>query len=943
MSTHPPITPGRGDEDVDLAGEVTLRDEPQPSAFESLLRQVARAPVDADTPLAGELAPGMTVADRFELVREIGRGGFARVFEARDRVLSRPVAIKLLKRHRRLNDSELELFYREARATARLNHPHIVTAYDWGAWNDTPFLVLELLDGESLEKQVTRGPLGEERAWEIVTEVAQALAYAHSLGVLHLDLKSQNVFVLKDGRVKVLDFGLAGLDWDEEIPGRLVRIGGGTPRTMAPEQAVGAPTDARADVWAVGVILHHLLFGRLPETLAPEAKGVSLPAGTSRRAEQLLARTLSRDPEERYRDAAALLAALAEAAGLPDAGRHADGAALTEATQRLSPTSAARSWFSSRVGQRLAASLVAIVVASAVVAVWRLQKSDYFWRNPLANIQFQRLTEFEGTEHSAAISRDGKRVAFLSSHEGQVGVWVTQIGSGRFVNLTGNRVPEQLVNREIRVLEFSPDGALVYFWVGRSDTSSKREISIWAVPTLGGGARPYLEYVAELAWSPDGRRIVYHTPAGGDPMFVKAEDGEARQIHVAGTPKAPKHAHFQTWSPDGSFIYFVQGDVPDGPQDIWRIGPTGGSPERITFHNSRVSYTTFLDRSTLLYLATSADGKGPWIYGLDVERRVPHRISGGVERYTSLAVSGDGRRLVATAATQSRTSLWRVALSASPAQASDASKIPLPTAQGRSPMLAANSLFYVSSDGATERIWKLLPDGTATDLWPAPGGRIIGGPAIAPEGDRIAFSIEDRGKTRLVIMNADGTSVRIIADALELRGAPAWSPDGQSIVTAVNEGGRPHLFRVSLNTGEAVRLLDDYALDPAWASRGEFVVYSGRDPGTEFPVKAVTAVGQPYPIPELTLSRSGALGVTRVGARRLRFLPGRAELVVLRGDIEHKNLWAFDLTTGNWRQLTKFGRDIIISDFDVSTDGSEIVFERVEESSDVWVMDLTTR
>jgi serine/threonine protein kinase len=904
---------------------VSLPDEPQPSAFESLLRQVARAPVDEDNPLAGELAPGVIVADRFELVREIGRGGFARVFEARDRVLSRPVAIKLLKRRRRLNDSELELFYREARATARLNHPHIVTAYDWGAWNDTPFLVLELLDGESLEKQVARGPLGEERAWEIVTEVAQALAYAHSLGVLHLDLKSQNVFVLKDGRVKVLDFGLAGLDWDEEIPGRLGRIGGGTPRTMAPEQAEGAPTDARADVWAVGVMLHHLLFGRLPETLAPEAKGVPLPAGTSRRAEQLLTRTLSRDPKERYPDAGALLAA------------------LTEGTQRLSSISAPRSWLSSRVGQRLAASLLAIVVASSVVAVWRLQKSDYFWRNPLANTQFQRLTQFEGTEHSAAISRDGKRVAFLSSHEGQVGVWVTQIGSGRFVNLTGSRVPEQLVNREIRLLDFSPDGALVYFWVGRSDTSSKRQISIWAVPTLGGAARPYFEHVAELAWSPDGRRVVYHTPAAGDPMFVKAEDGEARQIHSAGTSKAPQHAHFQTWSPDGSFIYFVQGDVPDGPQDIWRIGPTGGSPERITFHNSRVSYTTFLDRSTLLYLATSADGRGPWIYGLDVERRVPHRISGGVERYTSLAVSGDGRRLVATSATQSRTSLWRVPLSASPAQASDASKIPLATAQGRSPMLAANSLFYVSSDGATERIWKLLPDGTATDLWPDSGGRIIGGPAIAPEGNRIAFSIEDRSKTRLVTMNTDGTSVRVIADALELRGAPAWSPDGQSIVTTVNEGGRPHLFRVSLKTGEAVRLLDDYALDPAWASRGDFVVYSGRDPGTEFPVKAVTAAGQPYPIPELTLSRSGALGVTRVGARRLRFLPGRTELVVLRGDIEHKNLWAFDLTTGNWRQLTKFGRDIIISDFDVSPDGREIVFERVEESSDVWMMDLTTR
>src|SRR5689334_16375048 len=191
MSTRPALNEGDGD-----------------SAFDSLLRQVARAPVDADAPLPAELAPGTIVADRFELVREVGRGGFARVFEARDRVLSRPVAIKLLKRRRRLNDSELELFYREARATARLNHPSIVTAYDWGAWNDTPFLVLELLDGESLEEQLARGPVGEQRAWDIVAQVAEALVYAHSLGVLHLDLKSQNVVVLRTGRVKVLDFGL---------------------------------------------------------------------------------------------------------------------------------------------------------------------------------------------------------------------------------------------------------------------------------------------------------------------------------------------------------------------------------------------------------------------------------------------------------------------------------------------------------------------------------------------------------------------------------------------------------------------------------------------------------------------------------------------------------------------------------------------------------------
>ena len=315
----------------------------------------------------------------------------------------------------------------------------------------------------------------------------------------------------------------------------------------------------------------------------------------------------------------------------------------------------------------------------------------------------------------------------------------------------------------------------------------------------------------------------------GDPAFVKSEGSEAQPLYVA---PVPKHAHFQIWSPDGSFIYFVQG-YPPNEMDIWRIRPTGGAPERITFHNSRVSYPTFLDCSTLLYLATDADGSGPWIYGLDVEQRVPHRLSSGVERWTSLAGSGDGRRLVATA-TQIRPSLWRVPLSARPAEASDAHRIPLPTAQGRAPVLATNYLLYVSSDGATERIWKLV-DGTATDLWTAPVARIIGGPAIAPEGDRIAFSIADGDKTRLVVMNADGTGVRTVNDSLPLRGAPAWSPDGRSIVTAANQGGSPRLFRISLETREPVRILDEYALDPAWAPRAEFLVYSGMDPGNDVP------------------------------------------------------------------------------------------------------------
>src|SRR6185295_18130033 len=253
MSTRPRISAGGGGDENASSRETVGSVDSESSAFESLLRQVARVPLTAEG-TTGEPAPGVVIADRFEIVREIGRGGFAHVFEARDRVLSRSVAIKLLKRRRRLND------------------------------------------GEPLQALLSRGPLSETRTWEIASQIAHALAYAHSLGVLHLGLKSQNVFVLRDGRIKVLDFGLAGLDWEEEVPGRITRVAGGTPATMAPEQADGTGTDARADLWAVGVIIHQMLFGRMPEQLAAGADRVPVPAGASTRAQAVLAHTLAREP-----------------------------------------------------------------------------------------------------------------------------------------------------------------------------------------------------------------------------------------------------------------------------------------------------------------------------------------------------------------------------------------------------------------------------------------------------------------------------------------------------------------------------------------------------------------------------------------------------------------------------------------------------------------------
>lgn len=578
---------------------------------------------------------------------------------------------------------------------------------------------------------------------------------------------------------------------------------------------------------------------------------------------------------------------------------------------------------------RLILPLAALTAVLAGATVW-LQRTEYFWRSPIAGARFQILTDFAGVEQAAAVSRDGQFVAFLSDRDGPMNVWVTQVGSGVFHNLTRGSGKE-LANPELRSLGFSPDGASVTYWDRKQAASNGSGIGIWAAPTLGGQPRPYLEGVAEFDWSQDGSRLVYHTPGTGDPMFVS--DGSRRpQDRPIFTAPAGIHCHFPLWSPDGKFVYFVRGSFP-GQLDIFRIRPAGGIPERITSQNRRVSHPVLLDRRTLLYLASDADGSGPWLYSMDVERRIPHRLTSGLDRYTSLAATADGRRLVVTRATPQKT-LWRLHTDDAPGATSGATsptRIPLTTGSGFSPRLGPDYVLYASAAATSQSLWKLA-NGTPSELWNGLEAQLLSSPAISPDGRAIAFAVRQRGQTLLYVMQADGANARILADTLDLRGAPAWTPDGQSITCAVEERGVPHLYRVPVDGRKATRFMQDYSLDPAWSPDGGFAVYSGPDIGTVFSLKAVTSGATPHPLPTLNLTR---------GSRHLSFLAGGRKLAFLRGEMHHKNLWLVDLESGDQRPLTNLAGDFDARDFDISPDGRDIVLERQEERSDVVLVDLS--
>jgi len=280
----------------------------QPGALSELLKRLAADPTgtfERDWQLS--LSPGQEMG-RFRLLRELGRGGFGVVFEAQDTALRRKVALKAVRTGGRSGFRQ-ERLLEEAEAAARLSHPNIVTLFDFGRTDDGPYLILELLEGETLAARLQGGALPAREAVRVAVQIARALAHAHDRGVVHRDLKPANAFLCRDGTVKVLDFGLAHAFGHK-------RVAGGTPAFMAPEQAAGAPEDERTDVYSLGLMLHQMLTGRPPAGASGTGReGAAKPpppleVDGAPELGPLVGRMTERDPLRRPRHGGEVLAAL---------------------------------------------------------------------------------------------------------------------------------------------------------------------------------------------------------------------------------------------------------------------------------------------------------------------------------------------------------------------------------------------------------------------------------------------------------------------------------------------------------------------------------------------------------------------------------------------------------------------------------------------------------
>jgi Tol biopolymer transport system component len=848
------------------------------------------------------------------------------VYRALDPQLSRHVAIKFLSADV-ANASARRRFQHEAQMASALNHPHILTVHEAGEIDGRQYLVTELVDGGTLADWAIDGGHTWRQVVTLLVGVADALAAAHDAAILHRDVKPSNILISKSGYAKLADFGLAKMEAPvstDAATGTAVaettRSGVilGTVAYMSPEQAAGRVIDARSDIFSFGLVLYEMLARRRAfagksdvDTLhailhdAPPPLPAHVPIGLR----LLVEKALEKDPAERFQSMRELVVDLRREARRPsESGPHSP---IADATRRSS-----RRW-------AIPIAAVSALVVAAVVW-WAFQRSAPTASdaaNPLANARFTRVTDFAGDELDAAISPDGRFVAFVSDRDGQFDIWLSQIGSGSFRNLTLGKDPA--LPAPVRAQGFSLDGSQVWLAGG----TGRR---LQTVPMMGGTPRPFLsDRVVNLTWSPDGTRMAYHTRDPGDPIFVADRDGgNARQI-VAGA-NAGAHNHFPVWSLDGRSILYVSGSAATNELDLWRIAADGGQPERLTNHNSLVGYPTPIDPSTVVYVAAEG-AAGPWLWALDLDRRRTRRISLGVEQYTSISADATGMRLVATIANPT-SSLWTVPISDRIADERDARPLALPSINAATPLYSGEALYYLSSGASGRALWRSR-DGEVTEFWRAGDEPLLSSPALSQSG-RVAIALRRNGKLRLHVLSADGAEVQPMTDAIDVRGSAGWSPDEQWLVVGGSDGTADGLFKIPLDGGEPVRLVKGQALDPIWSPDGRMIAYAGPNVGSQAPVLAVQPDGTPIPLPNLQVRREG-------GGSRSRFLRDGSGLVYSQGFGLSQDFWVLDLKTGRSRQLTRFNKSEAIWSFDVSPDGKHIVFDQSRNASDIVLIDRT--
>jgi eukaryotic-like serine/threonine-protein kinase len=697
--------------------------------------------------------------DSYEIVAQLGAGGMGEVYRARDTTLKRDVAIKVLPEYWSRDHGRLRRFEQEAQATAALNHPNIVSIFHVGQYGGSPYIVTELLQGETLRDRLRKGPMRLREVLDYGVELARGLAAAHDAGIIHRDLKPENIWVTKDARIKILDFGLAKLDPAKAVstdaetvslepqshPGQVL----GTVGYMSPEQVRGRGADARSDIFAVGVIVYEMLTGKPAFRKATSAETMtailnedppavsqlspSVPPGLQR----VVNRCLSKSPDKRFQHASDLefaLEALSDSSGSTVSGVHE------------APPSKRWYW--------LAAAAVAIAVGAALV---------WWWRQPAAPPIVEAVTQLtdDGETKVGAwdnLHTDGFRIYYNQGPIG--GTEIAQVAvTGGSTAIIPTRFPV------LRVVGVNPERSLLLASVGSDLTAP-----LWTIPLPTGEPRRLGNLEGrDASFTPDGR-ILFSV---GKDLFIAESDGSnpRKLISEDGVIAEPrmspdsKHVVFTVHLLDPDYIVVANADGSD-PRSIVDVSEKRHACCAEWTPNGRyIVFQDFADRGRRnLWIAE-------WEKGLFQRVHAPIQLTNGPLSYMGPTPSRDGKQIFAVG-TKYRGEVDRYDVN---------SKQFVPILSGISafnPTFSSDGKWVAYTSYPDHTLWRCRADGTDRLQVTYPPAQVYYS-FISPDGTRVAYG---NIAGEIYVISMDGGQPRRMIEK-NSTGA-SWSPDGSRLVFA---------------------------------------------------------------------------------------------------------------------------------------------------------------
>jgi serine/threonine protein kinase len=715
------------------------------------------------------IAPGARLGS-YDVTALLGAGGMGEVYRARDRRLKREVAIKVLPEAFARDAERLARFEREAQALASLNHPNIGSIYELAQIQSSHFLVLELVEGQTLADRLAHGSIALPEALGIARQIIEALDAAHEKGIVHRDLKPGNVMLTSDGGVKVLDFGLAKLTTGEAIgtdgvgltnsPTAMASMAGtilGTASYMSPEQAKGKSVDKRADIWAFGVVLYEMVTGRrlfqgetLQETLAAVIKDEPDLVNVPSQVQPLLRQCLAKDPKHRLRDVG-------------------DAVLLLDDAPRARAASARRAW-----PWPVAAGGLGLMAALALWAPWRTP--------PVPEVSRFQVTLPEGTDFGGilSLSPDGRKLALVATGQDlQKRLWIRDMNSLLAVPLPGSEIKSPIGGSmswspDSRAMVFTDENRLMKVEVSGSNVP----VTIARLPALGG----------EPSWNSEGVILIGGITQG--PIWRVPDSGGDVKAVTALKGTAVVHA-LPAFLPDGRhFLYWSYSPVDSAAESGVYVGSLDVGPE------DQSSNRLLASDSQVVYVSSPASGTGKLLF-----------VRGG----RLLAQSFDAKKLTLT----------------------DEPVMVAPTIGGlgaRASFTASNNgtLAYRGEREFDFR-WFDRAGRVLNRVAEATGATFA---RVSPDGMRVAFDrVDEAGGVDIWLAEmARGVTTRLTLHAARDE-FPIWSPDGNRILFRSNRSGVFDLYERATDGAGDDRLVLHTGLEKwpdDWSRDGRYILYEER-------------------------------------------------------------------------------------------------------------------